>query len=775
MNRLRGLLLISAIFSSSVIASRCFAEEFPSTARLEWPEEDLSGRMMDGAHRFIEAQIAAAPEKRAAFWKHDTTSIAAWNAAHEANRQRLATILGVVDPRLPPRMERYGDDRWPALVAETSRYRIYQIRWSVLEGIDGEGLLVEPKAQSVGQLVVIPDVTQTPEQVLGLAPGVPEDQQFARRLAERGLTLVIPTLISREPLRTDDPQLQKSEQTGREWLYRQAYHMGRQVIGFEIQKILGAVDWFQSQQGKAARIGVVGYGEGGLLALYSAAIDQRINLAVVSGYFEVRQRVWSEPIDRNVWSLLKYFGDAEVASLILPRHLIIEHSSIPSFESKKGNRQTLLAESVLREFHRIPNANQLGTPPTLIPDNATETTGPFSKKTLEAITIRWKLPAGAPAKAELPQELRNGFEPQERQARALKQIETYVQLMVRRSDQLRDKRFLFQTLPELERLQWSTNKEHPTQQVERFTTASQKFREEFRREGMGQFEVPYLPLNPRSRKILETDKWTAWDVVIDVWPDVFAWGVLILPKDLKPGEKRPVVVCQHGRQGVPLDTINRNLPAYNDFAARLAERGFITFAPHNLYRGEDRYRWLCRKANNVEGTLFSFIIGQHEQILTWLGTLPMVDSKRIAFYGLSYGGETAVRVPTVLEGYCLSICSGDFNQWTRKVAGTDHPGTFMRTMEWEMPYWNLGQTYDYAEMSYLMLPRPFMVERGHLDLVGRDHWVAHEYAKVRFLYDQLGLGNKTDIEFFQGGHSINGQGTFRFLHKHLNWPEERDQ
>jgi len=37
-----------------------------------------------------------------------------------------------------------------------------------------------------------------------------------------------------------------------------------------------------------------------------------------------------------------------------------------------------------------------------------------------------------------------------------------------------------------------------------------------------------------------------------------------------------------------------------------------------------------------------------------------------------------------------------------------------------MPYWNLGQTFDYAEMAYLMVPRPFMVERGHLDLVGRD-------------------------------------------------------
>ncbi len=287
---------------------------------------------------------------------------------------------------------------------------------------------------------------------------------------------------------------------------------------------------------------------------------------------------------------------------------------------------------------------------------------------------------------------------------------------------------------------------------------------------MGRFDQPLLAPNARTRLILDTEKWTAYDVVLDVFGDLFAWGVLVVPKDLRPGERRPVVVCQHGRNGLPRDTIDGNSSAYNNFAARLAERGFITFAPHNLYRGEDRYRWLCRKANTVKATLFSFILAQHDQILRWLETLPFVDGQRMAFYGLSYGGETAVRVPPILEKYCLSICSGDFNQWTHKVAATDEVFSFMRTIEWEMPYWNLGQTFDYAEMTYLMVPRPFMVERGHLDAVGEDRWVAHEYAKVRWLYAQLGIAERTQIEFFQGGHSINGEGTFEFLHKHLNWP-----
>jgi hypothetical protein len=257
---------------------------------------------------------------------------------------------------------------------------------------------------------------------------------------------------------------------------------------------------------------------------------------------------------------------------------------------------------------------------------------------------------------------------------------------------------------------------------------------------------------------------------MEVYSGFEAWGVLLLPKGIEPGEKRPVVVCQHGRNGLPRDTVDAAKSAYNDFAAKLAERGFITFAPHNIYRGEDRYRWLDRKANLVGCSLFSFITASHRQLLQWLATLPEVDAERIAFYGLSYGGETAVRVPALLPEYCLSICSGDFNQWTRKVGDSRNPHTFMRTIEWEMPYWNMGNTFDYGDLAGLIFPRPFFVERGHNDRVARDEWVAYEYARVRRLYTAFGKSDLTGIEYFLGGHSINGQGSFDFLHRHLDLP-----
>lgn len=160
--------------------------------------------------------------------------------------------------------------------------------------------------------------------------------------------------------------------------------------------------------------------------------------------------------------------------------------------------------------------------------------------------------------------------------------------------------------------------------------------------------------------------------------------------------------------------------------------------------------------------------------MNWLSSLPNVDPNRIAFYGLSYGGKTAMRVPALVPQYCLSICSGDFNEWIWKNATLDWEGSYVGTGEYEIFEFNLGNTFSYAEMAALICPRPFMVERGHHDGVGLDEWVAHEYAKVRLLYSDLKIPDQTTIEFFDGPHEIHGVGTFDFLHQKLKWPRAQE-
>jgi len=265
--------------------------------------------------------------------------------------------------------------------------------------------------------------------------------------------------------------------------------------------------------------------------------------------------------------------------------------------------------------------------------------------------------------------------------------------------------------------------------------------------------------------------------VLDVWPGgpaggVYAYGILLVPKDLKDGERRPVVVCQHGLEGRPQTLVDpKDDGAYHHYAAKLADRGFVVFAPQNLYIGRDNFRVLQRLAQPLKCTLFSMINRQHQVITDWLASLPFIDGERIGFYGLSYGGKSAMRIPPVVRRYCLSICSADFNEWLVKNVTIDRRYSYMFTGEYDMYEFNLGHTFSYAEMAMLISPRPFMVERGHRDGVAPDEWVAYEYAKVRRHYADLKIPERTEIEFFDGPHEIHGVGTFRFLHKHLRWPE----
>ncbi len=95
--------------------------------------------------------------------------------------------------------------------------------------------------------------------------------------------------------------------------------VGRHIIGYETQKVLSVVDWFAHENARhKTPIAVAGYGEGGLLALYSAALDERIAATLVSGYFQPRENLWQEPIYRDVWGLLREFGDAGIAGMIAP-------------------------------------------------------------------------------------------------------------------------------------------------------------------------------------------------------------------------------------------------------------------------------------------------------------------------------------------------------------------------------------------------------------------------------------------------------------------------
>ncbi len=773
--------LTAALFLTASAAGQ-EPERLPNTSPLSPATgEERSVAMVAGIDSFLNKSTQESVGQRRNYWRPDITSPTTYQTSIEPNRQRLRLLLGVHpdDERVEIReLENAAPTARESLLAEAATYTIHSVRWPVLKGMNGEGIYLKQRGAAKARVILLPDATQTPELLAGLMEGQEALGQCAHELALAGCNVVIPALINRDNTFSSNAELGlKTDISHREFIYRQAYLMGRHVTGYELQKILSLLDLMDNVQ---TPIGIAGYGEGGLQALYAAALDRRIKAVLVCGAFGKRENVWSEPMDRNHFGLLKEFGAAEIAALVVPRPLIIGHGASPKWP--ESTEAPALAKDVkkvaapgriasisfaevraevarAREFTPGDFDKSLRLIVTEDEDNEAEKNAIFP-----VASVGWLRKELGAAALQPPSILRIRREAlpddMQRQERLVREMQAYTQQLLGDCAEKRTDRFLAKL---------------PQGSDEAYEKALKPYRAELWKEVVGDFPKPSGDANPASRFLAKGEGYNMYEVTLDVWPEVQAWGYLLLPEGMKAGEKRPVVVCQHGLEGLPEDVVNEDQAtkawaAYKGFGVQLARQGFITFVPHNPYRGRDKFRVLQRKLNPLGKTLFSVIIGQHQRILEWLSGLPQVDDTRIAFYGLSYGGKSAMRIPAVLDGYCLSICSGDFNDWVRKNISDTFPASYLLKFEYEIFEWNLGPTYNYAEMAGLIAPRPFMVERGRKDGVAVDDWVASEFARVLPFYEKAGVPGNAEIEYFDGPHTINGVGTFEFLRKHLSWP-----
>jgi len=734
---------------------------------------DLASKMVAGIDKFLLKQIDDSVTRRPSFWNRNFLNPDAYDQSVEINRQHLREILGMRDELTPGRL--VSDAPLTELSDQTSGtgIRTLNVRWPVIDGLTGTGLLLLPPqgASIIGNVIALPDADQAPEDLAG-GSSMRKTSSYAQTLANAGFRVLVPLLINR------DEHLYKMP--NREWLHRPAYVLGRTLAGYEVQKVLAGIDALVGEDSTELPLGIIGWGEGGRLALYAGALDQRFDATCVAGYFGDRKKVWNEPADRTVFRLLREFGDAEIASLIAPRALVIEAGPSPEFVfrpdangqpeildgygSKKGKPGILITPSsdeTREEFERAKALVDQLNPPArfkFVEQPGSTAVGDATLSAFSDHLVNKPLAAASDRDAE---PLTATIDLARRHADQVSEIERHNQRVLQNAYQ--------------ERIVYG--KDLNTKSLGEFNESVEAYREKFSRDVIGEFPVERLPLNPRSRPYQEGPKTISYEVVLDTFPGVFAYGILTLPKDLKLDgtEKRPVVVCQHGLEGRPQDVISEaKFKAYDAFATRLAERGFITFSPQNPYILFDRFRTLQFKSAAVGCTLFSTIVPQHQQIVDWLQEQPFVAGGRIGFYGLSYGGKSAMRIPALVTDYALSICSADFNEWVWKNAATDSRSlrySYANKGEYEIFEYNLGGTFNYAEMAYLICPRPFMVERGHFDGVGPDDRVAQEFAKIRFLYQaRLGIGDRAEIEWFPGPHKINGVGSYDFLHRMLNWP-----
>lgn len=159
--------------------------------------------------------------------------------------------------------------------------------------------------------------------------------------------------------RRDEPARKKSlEQSSCQPSAGAALLFGQTMIGWRVWDAMRAVDYLQSRREiDPLRIATMGISGGGTTSLFTAAVDTRIKLAVVSGYFNTfRHSILSlsHCIDNYVPGLLNYLEMYDIAGLIAPRSLFVESGSRDPIFPIEGSKLAVETARAIYEVFRAP-------------------------------------------------------------------------------------------------------------------------------------------------------------------------------------------------------------------------------------------------------------------------------------------------------------------------------------------------------------------------------------------------------------------------------------
>ncbi len=293
-------------------------------------------------------------------------------------------------------------------------------------------------------------------------------------------------------------------------------------------------------------------------------------------------------------------------------------------------------------------------------------------------------------------------------------------------------------------------------------------------------------LEARVEHVADTESYRLERVWLRCFEDIEMDCLLLTP----PGDgPRPAVMAQHGLSGTPEIVCGFHKPesGYNRIGIRLAEAGYVVIAPHmvggygkgeqgaNFVAGMEGVSYgrartrLNRKAFQVGQRVFAAEMFCLSRAVDYLQTLPTVEPERIGFYGLSQGGQTALWFPAVEQRIKCSVGASFFNHRYLKqvIPGEDKYRAYLDTEEEDKFYPGQLLEFSDSDIASLICPRAYFVEQGNQDAAV--YWKAarDEFAKLKAIYERLGIPERADICIFEGGHEIRGVESLEFLHRWL--------
>ena len=143
-------------------------------------------------------------------------------------------------------------------------------------------------------------------------------------------------------------------------LAHMAESLGLTLPGLLVFDMMRLIDFIE-ERNEWGEVRVLGFSGGGLQSLYLTALDDRVKLAFISGYFygfkEALLDMSANCSCNYIPSLYLYFDIADIAALIAPRPLVIQSAIHDHLAGKSGIHNVIKPMSELKNAYSVLNAD----------------------------------------------------------------------------------------------------------------------------------------------------------------------------------------------------------------------------------------------------------------------------------------------------------------------------------------------------------------------------------------------------------------------------------
>ncbi len=265
---------------------------------------------------------------------------------------------------------------------------------------------------------------------------------------------------------------------------------------------------------------------------------------------------------------------------------------------------------------------------------------------------------------------------------------------------------------------------------------------------------------------------TIFRVWVEVVEGVEAYGLYLVPKNLKAGAKAPLLIAQHGGGGNPEAIADLDTRAnYRSFGREAVKRGYIVWAPalamRSSYSGDTvipgASRELLDQKLRLAGTS---IIGLElhkiiESTRTLLKVRPEIDAERVGMTGLSWGGFFTMYATALSPFIKVAAPSGYFRD-TEKLLTKATSDTATASER------DLFNALGHFQAVALICPRPCLVEIGEQDgALNNMAGARAEAERAAQFYRKLGVADRFRFNAHPGGHEFDPKTILDFFDRHL--------